>query len=253
MRNKISFFSSLFFFCSLAIVPQLVFAQKITTTYEGVGGDRDSRRRGPVLSVSHEVKTGGSTQILADAHLPNPDYRKYPLRFEFYVNRQLVATQIRTPELPGPVGLDVSPTMATPPFNYAVIATLLHPNKSFPTMIQGAVFDSNLGNHLDCTVLYGSTNSDQAMFVANGVSVNQFGNNAINLTFSAVRSDNDDSINATTNLTLTSGTANGDVRITRNDLTTSHSMNGTYQTLDSGEVSGLSLATVDGELSLSCS
>ena len=110
----------------------------LTLTTEGVSGEADKGRRSPVLSASTSVTTG-NVKILVDAYVPSSQYQKFPIKFEFFVNRKLVLTQIRSSELPGPVGIDIGTKVASPPFNYSIVATLLHPNRQYTTVLNAAV------------------------------------------------------------------------------------------------------------------
>ena len=51
---------------------------------EGISGDIDAKRRGPVVSVSVEQSAGSKvSKLLADAYMPNSEFAKYPIRFDF--------------------------------------------------------------------------------------------------------------------------------------------------------------------------
>ncbi len=112
--------------------------ESLTLTTEGISGEADKGRRSPVLSASTSVGTG-NVKILVDAYVPSPQYQKFPIKFEIFVNRKLIVTQIRSTELPGPIGIDVGSNIATPPFNYSIVATLLHPNRQYTTVLNAAV------------------------------------------------------------------------------------------------------------------
>ena len=122
-------------------------------SFEGIEGFVDYKHRGPVLTINafyfaastSEAKSAGGafSRILADAYVPNGDYAEYPIKFEFYINRQLVSTQLRSQAQPGPIGLTLPSGETAPPFSYSVIATLLYPNRSFSTAINGTLNESN--------------------------------------------------------------------------------------------------------------
>ena len=142
------------FLLSLALSMLSVVAEAQTLSNEGIEGFVDAKHRGPVLTVgpsyfasgSNEARSAGGAYglLLVDASVPNTDYKEYPIRFEFYVNRQLVSTQLRSEALPGPIGLSIPTSMATVPFNYSVVATVLYPNRSFSTVINGAITTGEL-------------------------------------------------------------------------------------------------------------
>jgi len=116
-------------------------------SYEGIEGFVDYKNRGPVLTINteyfgastSEAKSWGGafSRILADAYIPNGDYQEYPIRFDFFINRELVSSQLRSPAQPGAIGLILPVKTTAPPFTYSVIATLLYPNRSFSTVING--------------------------------------------------------------------------------------------------------------------
>jgi hypothetical protein len=107
---------------------------------EGVSGTVDKKRRSPIIFVDPKAE-GRTVKILIDLFVPNEEYREYPVKVEFYVNRQLFATQIRSKELPGPLGVVLGPDVAVKPFNYSIVATLLHPNRQFVSVAQGAIVE----------------------------------------------------------------------------------------------------------------
>ncbi len=107
-----------------------------TVVTEGVSRDVDKHHRGPVVSYSLR-QVDQTAKIFAHIDIPNPKYQKYPVKVEFYVNRKLFATQILSPEQPGDLGIDVGPDIAVPPFSFAILAKLVHPNRSFSTSTSG--------------------------------------------------------------------------------------------------------------------
>ena len=137
----------------LALLAAPLAAHAQNQSFEGIEGFVDYKHRGPVLTINafyfaastSEAKSAGGafSRILADAYVPNGDYAEYPIKFEFYINRQLVSTQLRSPAQPGPIGLTLPAGQTAPPFTYSVIATLLYPNRSFSTAINGTLDESN--------------------------------------------------------------------------------------------------------------
>lgn len=110
----------------------------ITMTTQGISGDSDKQDRDPILTVQTMAGATSAT-ILVDAYVNNGEYKKYPIQFDFYVNRSLFASQTRSTELPGPIGVTVDYKTAPIPFNYSVIARVLHPNRTFTTVLNAAV------------------------------------------------------------------------------------------------------------------
>jgi hypothetical protein len=105
---------------------------------EGIGIHVDRDRRAPVITLTTPKRDKGYS-LLIDAYLPNKEYAKFPIQFQIFVNGQMVATQVRSPELPRAIGFDVTPDIAEAPFNYTIVATVLYPNRSFTSVAQGAV------------------------------------------------------------------------------------------------------------------
>ena len=125
---------------------------------EGVGTTIDKKRRSPVIVLGTE-RTAGNVKILVDAYVPNSEYAEYPIKFDFLVNGESYTSQVRSKEFNRPIGIDIPSTKQAAPFNYTIIATLLHPNRQFVSMAQGAVYGKNLSGKLSCTatILDGST------------------------------------------------------------------------------------------------
>lgn len=123
-----------------------------TQSTEGIVGDVDKGRRAPVLTFSTSIAADGSSaKILADTQIINEQFRKYPISVDFYVNGKLFSKQFRSLELPAPLGIDVPKELAAVPFNYSIVATLLHPNRQYVTVAQGAVTNNPAAAALSCT------------------------------------------------------------------------------------------------------
>jgi hypothetical protein len=236
-------------------------------TSEGISGDVDKKRRGPVVTVGTQYFAAGNgaeahARILVDAYIPNEDYQKYPIRVEFYVNRNLFTSQIRSTELPGPLGIDVPASKATVPFNYSIVATLLHPNREFTTVIHGAVFENNLnsttGKSCSLTVTSvqtGDGNSNEAKtYVAKDVQIGQLGNNTVSVEFDSSELDDGSgaaTISAASSLTINGDKATGTVTTTVDGRSQSVAVEGTATVGDSG-VETFSVESADKFTSLSC-
>lgn len=157
-----------------------------TTGVEGVAGDIDGRRRSPVLLVSTHVR-GDISIILADANVPNDDMAKYPIQFDFYINRRLYSSQFRSPEQPGAVGVELGSDIAALPYNFAVVAKVIHPNRVFSTVFQGVVeqLPYNL-SFTSCTLTQSDSEDSDTASTAQGVNSIQQGSTALTVTFSPV-------------------------------------------------------------------
>ncbi|MBX7143225.1 MAG: hypothetical protein K1X79_02125 [Oligoflexia bacterium] len=223
---------------------------------EGIGDDVDRGHRNPTLSV--EVKhVGQGIKILADATVSNEGYAHFPIKFEFFVNRKLFATQIRTTALPGPVGVDIGRDVAEPPFNYTAVATLLHPNRQFTTIIEGSVYAVDLATNFDCSITRPADSEDSVkLFTENGVNTIQSGNDTLSLAVNNAKS---------TGGGLTA-TLNGSVVIKLSDYSATATLSyieGSAEavslelsgsvTVQDGKLSSLSLSSADGETTVRCS
>jgi hypothetical protein len=138
-------------------LPQSVSAEEEVA--EGISGTVDKKRRAPVI-VLNPQQTKDHVKILVDAYVPNTEYEQYPIKFDFYINRHFFVSQVRSKELPGAIGIDIGPDVATPPFNYSIIATLMHPNRQFVSMAQGAIYAQDLSTTLNCTLTESATELD---------------------------------------------------------------------------------------------
>lgn len=150
---------------------------------EGIVGTIDKKRRSPIIIFSPKTE-GDKTTLLVDALVPNEDYQQYPIQFQFFVNRRLVSTQIRSRELPGAIGIEVTPQMAVRPFNYTIVATLLHPNRQFVSVAQGAVYAQNLTSSLPCTLTL-TTDGKKVEYQRTTVPLVQSGNASFTLSYKA--------------------------------------------------------------------
>jgi hypothetical protein len=230
------------------VCARLALAEGPTLTSEGVAGERDKERRDPILSVSRVVEDG-VVRLLADAYVPNTDFAKYPLQFDFYVNRQFFTSQLRSPELTGPVGVNVPSQVAAPPFNFTVVARVLHPNRTFTTVINAAVFASSLDAVFDCTLTRTADGAKQT-YQANGVNAAQEGSDSFTLSFDA-KNDAGDSISVLAAVTTAGTSANSTLSLTQSDETQMVGVSGTIERQNSA-LTSLSLASSDGATALSC-
>lgn len=239
-----------------------------TLTSEGISGDVDKKHRGPLVSVGTDYTKGDGTagsekaRVLVDATIPNDEYKKYPIRFDFYVNRQFFTSQLRSTELPGPIGIEVPAERAKVPFNYSVVATLLHPNREFTTIIHGAIFANELNSTLSsCTVAVpasmvgGENTAGKVTYSASDISVEQTGNESARISFdSSVLSDGtdaDEEIQVQSSLSFSGTTVNGSVVTTVNGNSTTSDVTGTGAVGSNG-LSAVSVANSDSSITLAC-
>ena len=164
-----------------------------------------------------QVLDDATVKILVDGQVPNEEYQKYPIQYDFYINNRLFSSQITSKQLPGPIGIDVSSEVVPLPFNYTIKATVLHPNRTFTTMAFGAVDESlqiitptpvPLGTEtpgtttgtgggtsiLNCTVGYDSTGSDNVTdYINDSVTISESGS-LVSASFNATADDGTSSI-----------------------------------------------------------
>lgn len=227
-------------------------------TAEGVLGDTDSKRRAPQLRVQPQVLEG-RVRLLADAYIPHPDLQDHPIEFEFFINRKLFTTQIRSKSLPGAVGVDIGPDVAVPPFNYSVVAKVVHPNRTFTTVLEGAVVsatpDVSAEQFESCTITLTTVEGDEEeieLFVGNNVGVGQSTPTSAAFTFSAQKSDSTETASFEVTLTIEEGEAEGSVEVTRNGAAETYSVSGTAEVNASRPVD-LSVSSDDEEVDITCS
>jgi len=162
-------FAKSFISATLLLLPALSIGQTSipgeVLNSEGISGYADKHHRNPILSVQSIVDPT-KVRILVDASILDSQLQKFPLKFDFYVNRTFVTSMIRSPDLTGAIGVEIAPTVATPPFNYSVVATLLHPNRQFTSVVNAAVFPTNLTSKLECVLTVNDDSSEVAKSVS---------------------------------------------------------------------------------------
>lgn len=211
-------------------------AGPIATT-EGISGDVDVHDRNPILSFGKDV-FADSTRILVDAMVKNGDYSKYPIRFDFYVNGNLLLSQFRSQELPVPVGITLSKTEYPLPYNYTIVATLVTPNRTFSTTAYGSMTASDVSASLPCTVTINDVDygADSVTAGAGTFSFNAEGDGGtkeISVTLTI------DGAAATGTVTVTGGDSDGTPSAVTGTAVTS---NGTLTALELTDGSSLSLS-----------
>ena len=235
----------------LVVAPKPAHSQE---TAEGISGAIDKKRRSPVLTVETkgvtDEATGVQTQkIIVDAYVPNSEYADYPIKFDFYVNRKLFVSQTRSKELPGAIGVDIGTDIATPPFNYQIVATLLHPNRQFVTVAQGAIYASDIASTLNCSFTEGS-DATSTPFTKDGITIAQSGPESVSITFTGTNTAGDTKEVAAT-ATFVGGVATGNISLDATEIP----VTGTVTKSSSGSVQSLALSAVDATtpVSLDCS
>lgn len=174
--------------CIISTAPSPAAAEDKIVEAEGVVGDIDNSRRGPIVTFGvKNLRNPNRVQILVDTLMINSQFEKYPIRVDYYVNRELYKSQTRSVELPGALGIEVPESVAAVPFNFQIVATVLHPNRQYITLAQGAAFASDLVGTFDCSLTLTSSGSEEdvALFIANSVQTEQKGNDAFTLAFEA--------------------------------------------------------------------
>jgi hypothetical protein len=225
----------------------------IINTSEGISGEIDKKRREPTVSVETVVQEG-NVKLLVDAYIAATEYSKYPIQFDFYINRNFYTSQIRSTELPGPIGIDIPSSLARPPFNYSIIAKTLHPNSVYTTIVNGAAFSSNLTKSLDCTLTTGADSSSSVEYIANAVTPSQTSNNTIAIEFETESTPSGHSVKLTSSLSVADETATGTIEIqVDNGTAQSITISGEAVKNESGVVSDLNLASSDNATTLVCS
>lgn len=228
-----------------------------TLEAEGVVGDLDRQSRNPHLTIS---VTAGKDQvtILADAFHPSHEFTKYPIQFEFFINRTLFSTQYRSVKLPGPVGVTVPESVAAVPFNYVVVAKVIHPNSVYTTVIEGAATSDSSGEQpTDGTLACSLTVVDEdttTTYAAGNVSISQDSDSTYNSDFTASTEDGDNSAKVSSTVNVNADDASsGTVTIERDgedDLT--FSGDASIET-DGETVSKVTISSSENDSILSCS
>lgn len=226
-------------------------AQNVITG-EGISGEIDKKRRSPTVSVG-VVNDGTTTKILVDAYIAAPEYKDYPIEFEFFINRHFYTSQIRSQELPGPIGINITNADVSIPFNYSIVARTLHPNREFTTVINGAVFAAELSTVLDCTLTTGINSENTIEYVANSVSLRQNGNSTVSIEFDTHSTPSGHTIEASGTMTVSDTQAATTLTIIEDGKDPQAvALSGEVVKEDDG-MSSFNLSSADGGVSLNCS
>lgn len=221
-----------------------------TVTSQGISGYQDLRGRDPVLSVS-VVSSGPTIKILADAYEKISDYAQDPIEYQFFVNRRLFSTQIQARELPGAVGVDIGQDVAVPPFNYTVIATLLHPNRQFKTVIHGAVYGSNLTASLSCTLEDESDSANPINVSAADVQTVQPAENRVSLSFEGTSGGSSSKTTASLDAEVSGTSLTGTISVSGKSGQNSVDAQGKIS-FENSQIKSLEMSSSDKKISISC-
>lgn len=240
--------------CVTLLIQTVAFAQTSEIiTGEGISGDIDKKRRSPTVSLSTN-KTEGNVQILVDAFVADTEYQKYPIQFDFYINRKFFTSQLRSTELPGAIGIDVASSVAKTPFNYSIVARTLHPNREFTTVINGAVFDTDIAAQFDCTLTTAINSEESREYIANGVNLNQVGNDALSISFETNSTPEGHSVKLSGTININDSEASSNITINEDQTTDKIvALTGESETDEEGDLISISLTSDDSDTSLSCS
>lgn len=225
-------------------------------TAEGISGSVDNKHRNPVISVSSKVSQG-STKILVDVYVPNGHYKEYPFRIDYFVNRSFLTSQIRSIELPGPLGVDVPDSLAKPPFNYTIIATLLHPNRQFTSTAYGVAYPSTLAvTFPTCTLSVQGEGEEPTDYSSSDVASSQAGNSALSLSMTTAAVEGESasatvSLNATVDGTSDGSKTTGSISYTIDGQSSTVALTGTAG-FNSDQLASLSLKSSDGAVEFAC-
>ena len=267
MKNKLLVLTIFALFFNPGLLPAQVPLQM-----QGIGGQIDNDHIGPILSVSASY-ANGNTKILADAVVNDDKYKSYPIQFDIYINRNLFITQIRSTELPGPIGVDIPSTTVAPPLNYAVVAKMMTPSRTYNTAIFGAVTasaedparasDSNSASVLenspsdpsaiDCT-LTSNANDDALVspYVANAVSSERVDEMTFSISFEGSSLESGSGASVVGNIAIKESTASGTISISLDGQDETVPMSGTASSSGDSLVT-VDLSSVDGNFTLKCS
>ncbi len=220
-------------------------------TYEGVSGSVDKKHRNPALTVGTKSENG-NVKILVDAVINHGEYEQYPIRFDFFINRSFLTSQIRSRELPGPIGIDVGQSVAKPPFTYTIVATLLHPNRQFVTVLNDTVYPSTFVSTLDCTFSVADAEGTPTDFSASSITTAQASNDSFSISIAdAQTEDGSASASASMTVKVSAQSGSGDLTYTADGSTATVAMSGAVSTSNDTLVS-FSLKSADESVSLDC-
>lgn len=246
-------------FSAIAAFPLLTYAEESVDLpagvirAEGVNGQSDVDSRGPVILVEPKVEDG-VVKLLVDGYSPHKELNEYPVRYDIFINRRLVSSQLRSQKNPGAIGLDVPPTLATTPFSYAVVATILHENRTYTTILEGTA-DGDLAGTYSCV----GTLDGVTYTAASETSTTQLGGSSFSFAFAGTNSEESEETASSvtfsgTVTTDSSSTVSASIKTTgpESGETQTFSITGTVTKDESDQITGFDLGSNDGAISISC-
>lgn len=222
-----------------------------TTTVEGISNDVDLKERDPVMVFGKAVFTD-SSRILVDAMIRNNLYAAYPIRFDFYINGNLLLSQFRSKEFPIPIGITLSKKEFPLPYNFTVVATLTTPNRTFTTTAYGVMNTSDFAVTLPCTLTVtaadGSTTTE---YTNDSVALGTAASGALAFSFTGT-SDTQSTQDVAVSLNVSGTKASGTLTLSSGDSnSTTVNVNGTVEITD-GNLTSLNVEFGDSTTTLSC-
>lgn len=254
----------------VALITHCLPATAQQASYEGIEGFVDKKHRNPVLTINpqyfdastSEAKAAGGAfgRILADAYIPASEYQEYPIRFDFFINRVLVSSQLRSLAQPGAIALTIPHSMAKPPYSYTVIATLVYPNRSFSTQMYGEITGDAATptpapeGLSSCSMTLPNSEGGSTSYSASSISGGTVINEETTITFTAVSTSATGvggSVPTTLTLSIDSETAVGELTTTVNGSNTTTDVSGTV-TVSNSKVNALAVTSDSGTTKVSC-
>lgn len=104
---------------------------------KGLANHQDKHIRNPTLGVGLVLTSDGTVRAEIAVENQNQEFLEYPIVVEMFVDGELIGKQIKTPTFTKSLGFNLYNQRA---FNYQVTATVLHPNRSFTSMVEGTYF-----------------------------------------------------------------------------------------------------------------
>lgn len=214
-------------------------------TTAGVANYADKKGRNPTLTVQQSHRPG-VVSLLVNAAATG-DFEKFPIQVDIFVNGTLFTSQIVSPTLPIPLGVDVPEARAALPFNFTVVAKIIHPNSVYTSALEGAAFPQNFADeqqNLACNVVAGETELS-----ANAVTIERVGGTNYQFAVPELPEGGDQARVAYTLSANGGSVASGTVTLNDNEPTT---VTGTV-TSEGQSVTAIALANTDDSVSVSCS
>lgn len=229
----------------------------LVISYEGVSGDVDKKRREPVVSA--RVAAGPeSATIYVDAYVVSDLTNYLPIQFDFFINRALYASQIRSTELPGPLGITVPYKTVPLPFTYSVVAKILHPNRTFTTVLNGSVeaIDPTPGPTLTPSaglkcIYTESIDSETITYKASNVLFVETGSKLTTNFDAADSEDSSNTISIVVDSTESGSNLSGTLKVRDASGLNSTDVTGNFQKTE-GTLNSVSLQSADAQTTLTC-